>query len=153
MSKSKIIWLTVLIVGLGGWSLYLNRDSFARDSIQISHRLSPWLRPARAGARANDLGVPVTFILNDFYRLKSVRVVNAAQFETNKYTVPVWRIASDSNSVPTSSFNYGGFIRGMRPEARGVPPEPLQPGVTYRLMVVTAKGLQVQHDFTCTTNR
>lgn len=155
MSKTKIISIAILIVGLGGLSLYLNRDWFASDTIQISHRLSPWLQNKRPGVRANpnDLGVPVTFSLNGFYKLASLRVIEAAKFETNQYAVPVWRIISDSNSVATSSFNYGSFIRGMRPEAKGVKPVPLQPGVTYRLFVVTEKALKAQHDFMIPTNR
>lgn len=154
MSKTKFISITILILGLAGLSLYLNRDWFAPATIQISHRLSPWLQNKRPGARnPNDLGVPVTFMMNGFYKLTSVRVVEAAKIETNQYAVPVWRIISDSNSIPTSSFNYGSFIRGMRPEAKGVRPEPLEPGITYRLFVVTDKDIKAQHDFTITTNR
>jgi len=155
MSKTKIISIAILIVGLAGLSLYLNRDWFASDTIQISHRLSPWMQNRRPGARANanDLGTPVTFSLNGYYKLTSVRVIEAAKFETNKYAVPVWRIISDSNSVPTSSFNYGSFIRGMRPEAKGVRPEPLQPGINYRLFVVTEQDIKAQHDFMIPTNR
>ncbi len=153
MSKTKIISIAILIVGLGGLSLYLNRDWFAPDTIQISHRLSPWMQNKRPGARnPNDLGVPVTFMLNGFYKLTSVRVFETAKIETNQYAVPIWRIISDSNSVPTSSFNYGSGIRGMRPEAKGVRPQPLQPGVNYRLFVVTEKDIKAQHDFIIATN-
>jgi len=153
MSKTKIITITILIVGLAGLSLYLNRDWFASDTIQIAHRVSPWMQNKRPGTRnPNDLGVPVTFMLNGFYKLTSVRVFEAAKIETNQYAVPVWRIISDSNSVPASSFNYGSFIRGMRPEAKGIRPEPLETGVKYRLFVVTDKNLKAQHDFIITTN-
>jgi len=155
MSKTKIISITILIVGLAGLSLYLNRDYFRAETIQISHRLSPWMQKKRPGARAsaNELGTPVTFSLNGYHKLTSVRVIEAAKCETNKFAVPVWRIISDSNSVPTSSFNYGSLIRGMRPEAKGVRPEPLQPGVNYRLFVVTDQDVKVQHDFMIPTNR
>lgn len=154
MSKTKLITITILILGLAGLSLYLNRDWFASDTIQISHRLSPWMQNRRPGARnPNDLGTPVTFSLNGFFKLTSVRVIEAAKIATNQYAVPVWRIISDSNSVPTSSFNYGSFIRGMRAEAKGVRPEPLLPGITYRLFVVTDKNVKGQHDFVITTNR
>jgi len=153
MSKTKIISTALLIIGLTGLSLYLNRDWFASEPIQISHRLSPWLQNKRPGARANDLGVPVTFSLNGYYKLTSVRVVEAEKIATNKFAVPIWRIISDSNSVPISSFNYGSGIRGMRPEAKGVRPEPLQPGVNYRLLVVTDKAVKAQHDFMIPTNR
>ncbi len=151
MSKTKFITITLLTLGLAGFSLYLNRDYFRRETIQISHRLSPWLQIKRPNAR-NDLGVPVSFTLNGYYQLRSVRVVEAAKFETNKFAVPVWRLVSDSNSVALSSFNYGSTIRGMRPEARGVRPEPLTPGVTYRLFIVTDKKLEGEHDFTIPGN-
>jgi len=154
MSKTKIITITILLIGLIGLSLYLNRDYFRAEGIQISHRLSPWMQARRPGARnPNDLGMPVTFTLNGYYKLTSVRVFESAKIETNKYAVPVWRIISDSNSVPTSSFNYGSYIKGMRPEAKGSRPEPLAPGITYRLLVVTDKSIEAHHDFTITTNK
>jgi len=146
MSKSKVISIAILIIGLAGFSLYLNRDYFKSEPIQISHRLSPWMRTTRPNAR-NDLGTPVTFTLNGFYKLHSIRVVETAKFETNRFTVPIWRIISDSNSVPTSSFNYGRGIRGMHPAAKGERPEALQPGVNYRLLVVTSDKREAQHDF------
>jgi hypothetical protein len=151
MSKTKFIFTAIFIFGLAGLSLYLNRDYFRSESIQIAHRLSPWMQSKRPNAR-NNTSVPVTFTLNGYYQLKSVRVVELAKFETNKFAVPVWRIVSDSNSVPISTFNYGSTIRGMRPEAKGIQPEPLVPGVTYRLFVVTDKKLEGQHDFTIPVN-
>jgi hypothetical protein len=147
MSKAKLISVLLLISGLAGLSLYLNRDWFAAETIQISHRVSPWLKNSRPNARA-DLGVPVTFTLNGYYKLKSLRIVEAAQYETNRFAVPVWRIVSDSNSVPVSSFNYGSGIRGMRPGIKGARPEPLIPGITYRLLVETDRKLHGEHDFT-----
>ncbi len=152
MSKTKVILVVLGIVGLGCLSLYLNRDSFARETIQISHRASPWLKSARA-KRANDLGVPVTFTLGGYYRLTSLKVVLASEIETNKYAHPVWALTTESNSLPTSSFVYGGGIRGMRPAVKGSRPDPLVPGVQYRLLVTTDKARQAQHDFCIATNR
>jgi len=146
MSKTKIISLLLLVLGLGGLSLYLNRDSFARASIQISHRVSPWLDKKRPGARGSQLGPPVAFSLSGYYRLTSVNVVIAADIATNKYAHPIWSLVSESNSVPTSSFVYGGFIRGMHLAVKGVRADPLEPGVTYRLLVKT-KDQTAQHDF------
>ena len=40
MSK-KTLWLIVAVLLLGGLSLYLNRDRFQSDSIQIGHRTLP----------------------------------------------------------------------------------------------------------------
>ncbi len=154
MSKTKIIFITILILGLASLSYYMNRDSFAPETIQINHRMSPWMRPANPSARrANDLGVPVTFTLNGFHPLTTVKVVLVADMETNKFPHAIWKLVSDSNSVPTSTFNYGAGIRGMRPDVKGARPDPLEPGVAYRLIVVTAKDKQAQHDFTVSTNR
>lgn len=152
MSKTKVILVVLGIVGLGCLSLYLNRDSFARETIQISHRASPWLKSART-KRANDLGVPVTFTLGGYYRLTSLKVVLASEIETNKYAHPVWALTTESNSLPTSSFVYGGGIRGMRPAVKGSRPDPLVPGVQYRLLVTTDKQKEAQHDFCIATNR
>lgn len=144
MSKTKLISCIVLIIGLGGLSLYLNKDRFAKESIQISHRFSP----GRGNRRAGNANVPVTFLLNGFYNLKKIRVVEAAAYETNKYVIPVWHLRSDSNSVATSSFTYGGYIRGLQPETKGARPEALRPGVTYRLLLETVGNPAAQHDFT-----
>ena len=127
-------------------SLYLNRDWFATNTIQISHRVSPWLDNQRPGARGGKLGRPVVFTLSEYYRLTSVNVVLAADIATNKYAHPIWSLVSESNSVPTASFVYGGSIRGMHPAVKGVQADPLEPGVTYRLRVTT-KDQVAQHDF------
>jgi hypothetical protein len=155
MSKLKLIFFVTLIAGLLGLSLYFNRDWFASDTIRVSHRLSPWMQKKRPGVsiNPNDLNPPVTFALNGIYQLKSVRVVEVSRFETNKYTVPAWRIISDSNSALISTFNYGSDIQGMRLEAKGVPPEPLQSGIKYRLFLVTDKGIKAQHDFMLPTRQ
>jgi len=152
MSKTKIILVLLSIVALGGFSVYLNRDWFAPETIQISHRVSPWLKPNRT-KRANDLGDPVTFTLSGYYRLTSLKVVLASEIETNKYAHPTWELATESNSVPTSSFVYGGGIRGMHPAVKGARPDPLVPGIQYRLLVTTDKDKQAQHDFCIVTNR
>ncbi len=152
MSKTKIILVLFSIIALGGFSLYLNRDRFAPETIQISHRVSPWLKTNRT-KRANDLGDPVTFILDGYYRLTSLKVVFASEIETNKYAHPVWALASESNSIPISGFAYGGGIRGMHPAVKGSRPDPLVPGVNYRLLITTDKDKQAQHDFCIATNR
>ena len=154
MSKIKIISVVVLIVGLAGLSFYLNRDAFAPATIQIAHRMSPWMRPTNPAARrANNLGVPVTFTLNGLYSLITVKVVVAADIETNKFPHAIWKLVTDSNSVPVSTFNYGNPLRGMRPDIKGALPDPLEPGIAYRLIIETANNKRAQHDFTVTTNR
>jgi hypothetical protein len=146
MSKTKIILSLLLVLGLGALSLYLNRDWFAANTIQISHRVSPWLENKRPGARGGKLGPPVAFTLSGYYRLTSVNVVLAEDIATNKYAHPIWSLVTESNSVPTASFVYGGFIRDMHPPVKGVRADPLEPGITYRLLITT-KDQAAQHDF------
>jgi hypothetical protein len=152
MSKTKTILIVVSLIALGGLSIYLNRDSFASETIQISHRVSPWLKTART-KRANDLGVPVTFTLSGYYRLTNLKVVLASEIETNKYAHPIWELTTESNSIPTATFAYGSGIRGMHPAVKGARPDPLEPGVQYRLLLKTDKDKQAQHDFCIVTNR
>jgi len=146
MSKPKVIFTLLLIIGLGALSLYLNRDWFATKTIQITHRVSPWLDVRRPGARGRNLGQPVAFTLSGYLRLTSVNVVLAADLATNKYAHPIWSLVTDSNSMPTASFVYGGGIRGMRPEVKGAQPDPLVPGVTYCLRIAT-RDQAARHDF------
>ena len=85
--------------------------------------------------------------------MTSLKVVHASEIETNKYAHPIWSLATESNSAPVSSFVYGAGIRGMHPAVKGSRPDPLVPGVQYRLLVTTDKDKQAQHDFCIATNR
>jgi hypothetical protein len=141
--------LIALAVVLGGFSLYLNRDWFAGENIQISHRS----RPSRTGGffrrnrpppkLATD---PIFFAFDRKLRLTSLKVTPVSEIETNKYPHPIWHMISDSNSVPTTEWSYGVPIRGMRPAVKGATPDPLEPGVKYRLMLEAGK-LKAEHDF------
>src|SRR5438270_11654204 len=104
---TKKIWLLIAFaILLGGLSLYLNRDSFAKDNIQISHRSQPsrlaLLRRKRA---ADDSAVePVVFFFDRKLKLTCLKVIPLSAIETNKYPHPIWHIVSESNSVPTRDF-------------------------------------------------
>lgn len=146
---TRKIWLLVaLALILGGLSLYLNKDWFAKDSIQISHRSRairlPWLR---RGKRADDSLVnPIVFLFDRNVRLKSVKVVPLSDIETNKYPQPIWSLISDSNSLPVKNFAYGAYIAGMRPAFKGAAAYQLQPGAKYRLFIDTGTQ-KAEHDF------
>jgi hypothetical protein len=140
--------LITLAVVLGGLSLYLNKDWFAGDNIQIQCRS----RPARMGffrgsKRAADTATdPVFFAFDRKLKLTSLKVIPVSEIETNKYPHPIWHVVSDSNSVPTADWSYAMPIRGMHPAVKGATPDPLEPGVKYRL-VITAGKLKAEHDF------
>jgi len=118
---SKQWTMIVLVVVLGGFSLYLNRDWFGAENIQIHHRS----RPARAGffrrnrpppAAATD---PIFFAFDRKLKLNSLKVIPVSEIETNKYPHPICELVSDSNSVPVAEWSYGMPIRGMRPSVKG----------------------------------
>ena len=151
MSRNKVIFAVIAILGLGGLSIHLNKDWFSKQHIQISHRVSPWLTQTRRGRRpaSDDPGNPVTFSLNQYYRFDSIKVYVASEIETNKFAHPVWDMVSDSNSVPTMSFGYGSYVRGMRLAVNNARPDPLQPGVKYRLVLKAGDEI-ARHDFSTT---
>ena len=143
-------WMLVaLAVLLGGFSLYLNQDWFAKDNIQIISRSRPLrgrsLRPGRRG-QANPEIEPLFFSFDRRVKLTSLKVIPVQQIETNKYPHPVWDLVSDSNSIPITELYYGMPIHGMRPTVKGATPEPLEPGIKYRLLI-QAGSRKAEHDF------
>ena len=138
--------LITLAVLLGGLSLYLNKDWFAANSIQLMHRSRPARGAFRRTGPDNALIDPINFWFDRKVRLKSLKVIPVADLETNKSAPPVWFLVSDSNSVPVKEFAYGAGIKGMHPAYKGAAPDPLEPGVTYR-MVVEAEKEKISHDF------
>lgn len=152
MSRSKTALILLTILALAGLSIYMNRDWFNERPIQISYRVSPWLKDARrVRARATtDVGPPVVFSLDPHLRLVNLKVVIAAEIATNKYARPLWELVSPTNSALTGSFSYGERIRGMLPKVKGATPDLLQPGVMYRLFLTTVEKREAQHDFTTT---
>ena len=94
--------------------------------------IHPSLRPARNA----DAEVALVFFgLNDDFRLTSVQVI---PFDGDKYNPqghPAWHLISDSNSVPIRAFRYGQNIKGMRPALKDTQPDPLEPGMVYRISV------------------
>jgi len=139
--------MLALALALGSLSLYLNRDWFSKNNIQIYHRSRParvlWLGRNRADNEAID---PIHFGFNHELKLTCLKVIPVSALETNKFATPIWHLVSDSNSVPIKDFNYGMPIRGMHPARQGIKPDPLEPNIKYRLLVeaTTFKG---EHDF------
>lgn len=142
--------LIALAIVLGGFSLYLNKDWFTRDDIHISHRSRPQRAAMFRRGRPNPVDVatdPVLFGFDSKLRLKTVKVVPLSDIATNKYPHAIWHLVSESNSAPVKEFSYGAPIPGMHPALKGVVPDPLEPGVQYRLFIET-EGRKAEHDFT-----
>ena len=147
MTRKIWLWFALAVV-LGGLSLYLNRDWFAKDNIQIYHRS----RPARAAFLRRKRGAedslvnPIVFGFDRKLKLTSIKVVPISDIKTNKFPHPIWHLVSESNSVPVKDFSYGSSIGGMHPAVKGATADPLEPGVPYRLIVEAAQFKQ-EHDF------
>ena len=139
---SKQSLLLALAVAIAGAVLYVNRDWFTKPPIQISHRFHAF------GGRFSDrvATVPLLFEFSRALKLTSVEVVLVSELATNKNPHPLWRLISDSTSVPTRGFLYGMRVPGMRPAGRDAEPDPLDLGVKYRLLV-QAGSTRAQHDF------
>jgi hypothetical protein len=120
-------------------------DWFRPATVRIfdtNRSLRPNLRRNLKGAALPNL----MFGVNRTLRLTEVKVVAVNALETNKNSVPLWHLVSDSNSVPVKQFFYGQGIGGMRPAIKGVRPEPLETNVTYRLFLAAGK-VRGEHDF------
>jgi len=142
MTKKTTLPIVLLLV-MGGIFLYYNRDWFKRHPIQISHRLYRF-----ASRFGNEGGpTPVMFEFDRRLKLTSIKVVGLDDCLTNKYPHALWRMISDSNSLPTKGFVYGMDVPGMRPAIKGAAAEALDPGQKYRLLVEAGSN-KGQHDFT-----
>lgn len=140
---TRKVWTFVaLAVVLGALSLYLNKDWFASDNIHIYYRSIP----PRRSRQANSATDPVVFMFDRKLKLTSVKVIPLSDIQTNQHPQPIWQLVSDSNSVPVKQLYYGVRVPGMRPAVKDTRPEPLEPGVTYRLFVA-AGNQKAEHDF------
>jgi hypothetical protein len=138
MRKKEFIWFGVLLV-VGGIYIRFFTHWFEKREIAITTSLRPSQRPG-------ETVFPVYFTLNGDYKLTSVKIIPLEEDKFNPLAPPVWHLVSDSNSVPTRAFRYGQPIRGMKPALKGVRPEPLTPGVVYRL-ILSAGDLTGHKDF------
>jgi len=141
--------LIVAAVVLAGFSLYLNRDWFASENIHIYHRSAPQRSFFRRKRIDDPQTNPVIFGFDRKLKLTCVKVIPVSALETNKYALPIWHLISESNSVATKDFSYGSRTPGMPPAVSGAIPDPLEPGVKYRLLI-EAGSLKGQHDFVTT---
>jgi len=128
--------------------VYAFTDWGRRPGMQISHAAT--FRPnANAKQRARNINpiLPVVrFNLDRAYQLTEIKVVRLSEWQTNQLALPLWHLITDSNSIPTRRFNYGASLRGMKPIAPRVRPQPLETNVSYRLFL-TAGSVMGQHDF------
>jgi hypothetical protein len=141
-AKKLMVILVVVLVGLIYYYLY--HDSFTKRDIPIQVLFRPRIGPRmRGGAQADEA---IVFNLSQAFKLTSIEVTPLDALTTNKYAHAIWHLISESNSAPTSDFVYGGRVRGMHPEVKGLAADPLLPSTGYRI-VVKAGSQKGEHDF------
>jgi hypothetical protein len=146
MTKKNGVLVFIALALAGAYAFYFT-DWFAPKVIRISSINARALKVIRANANADSQAVPVTFKLGRPCKLTELKVVALDEWQTNKNCLPLWHLVADTNSAPiTKPFTYGQKIAGMKPEVTGARPQPLQPGVKYR-MFVTDGSASGQHDF------
>ena len=138
--KQHIIGIVILLLVAG--AIYMNRDRFMRDPIQVTHRLH------RFGGTFNDASgvAPLMFEMERKVSLTSIKVVIASEILTNKYAHPLWHLVANPRSTPTKGFLYGMEMPGMRPAIPGAKAEQLTSGPTYRLLL-EAGSQKAVYDF------
>jgi hypothetical protein len=142
----KSLLQVLLVVALATVYGVCFTDWFHTKTLKISHTRS---RNERFLSRHGLPLANVVFRVNPKACFTELKVMPLAEYETNKSTVAVWHLVSDSNSVPMDDFIYGQHIRGMHPAIKGVGAEALETNVTYRLFI-TAGSIKGQHDFELT---
>ena len=147
MAKKQWFLLAVFIL-LAVVYIYVFTSWGRSPAIQISHAAySQQKRAIGAQVKAANVNTAVMrFNLGHLYQLTEVKVVRLSDWQTNKFTPPLWLLISDSNSVPIKGFYYGAQIRGMKPAVPRTRPQPLETNVIYRLFL-KAGSLKGEHDF------
>jgi hypothetical protein len=153
MTKKNVIILTVSFLAVIGFYFYLYKDSFRKPAIQISHTMRPRPRDLvrAAGSSDDNLTRMIIFAMERDYKLTSVKVFSVPELTTNKYPHAVWELTSDSNSIPTRTFEYGVRIRGMHPAVKDEQPGNLSLDTPYRVVVEAVGPIKGEHDFTVTS--
>ena len=145
MNKKNFMLIGLVLVLAAVYAVFFT-DWFRPKTIQISHTSRPARTGGRNGGRTGAVANPLIFGLGDYYSLTEVKVVPLAALQTNKLAQPVWHLVSDEGSDDVDQFSYGQKINGMDPAVEGARPEPLQPGVAYRIFIAAGK-IRGQHDF------
>jgi hypothetical protein len=148
--NTKETALVVFTVILAGVYLCCFTDWLKNKPITVEHAVR--LNVMAPNRRALPVNAPnpapyvITFSLGREYKLTSVRVVPAAEFQTNRDVHPLWHLAGDARSDPVRFIVYGLPIPGMKPLISGTGAEPLSPGIEYKL-IVEAGATRGEHNF------
>ena len=142
---NRQIGLIVFAVIFAGVYVYFFTDLFKpKRPIQIYAQIRP-VFPSSRHNRNSDLPKqsdmpPITFTLDDDYRLTEVKVVETEDYKTNKYAHAVWHLITDTSSQPTKGIVYGMKVKGMKPSIPKGHAEVLEPETAYTLLIEAGKS-------------
>ena len=142
MTKKNAILIAAAVILAAVYVVYFT-DWFKPKTVQIFHTVRT---PHTRKAKAKKVEPMLIFGINQKLKLTEIKVVPADEFKTNQFTLPLWHMVSDSNSIAVSSIIYGQPIRGLKPAIKGAVPQTLATNVTYHL-IVTANEIKGEHDF------
>ena len=145
MTRRNVL-LIAITLALAGIYVISFTDWFRAETIHISYTSRPGGFARRLGWGNRPAATAPVFGFAQPYQLTEIKVVPLAAFRTNSLAQPLWHLVSSSGSDPVGHFFYGQKIKGMEPFVSGAQPQPLQPGVVYRLLVQAA-SLHGQRDF------
>ncbi|MGH8022134.1 MAG: hypothetical protein ACRED1_01030 [Limisphaerales bacterium] len=128
MDKKNTTLIAILLVLVLGYVIFFT-DWFRPRVIHLFYTTRPVGR-----FRARPELPYILFGLEGRYRLTEITVVSL-DGQKRPEALPLWRLISDSNSVPIKIFIYGEHIYGMRPATAGDRPLDLVTNQTYRLLV------------------
>jgi hypothetical protein len=134
----------------------MNRQTFFLVSVALVLAtlyiafFTDWLKPRNIHVywRPSPASGAIVFYLDKAYALTSVEVVSTDDAKTNKHPHALWHMVSEPGSKPTSTFNYGASIPGMKPEIASALPEQLQLDTDYSLVVRAGGKLKGEQSFT-----
>jgi hypothetical protein len=141
MMNKKTVWLVCAALALGGAYMRCFFDWHKRTEIQI------FCEKSRQAILGGSETPAIIFHFLSSYPLTSIEVVEVEDARTNKYPHALWHVVAAAAPVPTTSFEYGAAIPGMKPEIATAQPEPLQADTQYSLLVHADKNQKGQITF------
>jgi hypothetical protein len=142
MNRKNAILFVVMAALAAIYAIYFT-DWFRPKSLHIFHT-NRNLTPGRG------LASSLIFGFNAPVQLTEIKVVPLAEYEMNAAVAPLWHLVAKPRSAPVKIFTYGERIEGMTPFIEGDRAQPLEPNISYRILV-TAGKISGYNDF-CLSN-
>jgi hypothetical protein len=139
--RTAIILVLGLVIG-GVYVVYFTNWLLPSDM-----KMAVQQRPIPVKPKEIPPAQTVAFVFDKRYAITEIKVVPLLNGKYNEFSLPAWHLIAHSNSVPTRGFAYGDNVRGMIPGAPHAKTYPLEPNVSYRVLISAGKK-HAEFDFT-----